>query len=328
MKYQVLLFGLGNIGLLYDLRLGSEYCLTHTRAFRDHPSFEIIGGFDPDPKRRALFTKHIQAPAFANLKESQIKEADIIVLALPLSARSQVFRETLKINPRLFLFEKPFASTLKDAKAILTKCASKGSAIFVNYIRRCEPSILELKKQIGKGRFGHFLSGHTFYSGGVLNTASHYIDLFCFLLGNPDGQGILRGEISKEGHEFDADFYLEQKGNRCYFSCLPPREYSLFSMELVFQKALIKIDDFGRHLTISYPEKDPDYPQYKRIRHHSQTIEGEMSRYQRNVVSHLATFLDGKTELLSSGKTALKTVEICSLLKESLLKNKGRKSHA
>jgi len=50
----VLIVGLGQIGMGYDLGLPPQNVLSHARAFQNCPGFRVIGGVDPDPKERRL----------------------------------------------------------------------------------------------------------------------------------------------------------------------------------------------------------------------------------------------------------------------------------
>ena len=55
MILKVLIVGLGNIGLLYDLNKRMQ--LTHASAFFKNKSFKIIGGVDKSKKILRIFKK-------------------------------------------------------------------------------------------------------------------------------------------------------------------------------------------------------------------------------------------------------------------------------
>ncbi len=49
--------------------------------------------------------------------------------------------------------------------------SAAGTLIVVNYIRRFEPGVLELKRRIASGELGAFYKGVQWYSKGIAPTA-------------------------------------------------------------------------------------------------------------------------------------------------------------
>ena len=57
-KYYCLIIGLGQIGMLYDIKLPKkDYTLTHANAFSKHSRFNLLGGVDSNLKNRETFSK-------------------------------------------------------------------------------------------------------------------------------------------------------------------------------------------------------------------------------------------------------------------------------
>ena len=61
---KVLIIGLGNIGMLYDLNFQSkDKILTHCKSFYLNKKFKLVGGVDIKKEIRDLFEKHYKCPA-------------------------------------------------------------------------------------------------------------------------------------------------------------------------------------------------------------------------------------------------------------------------
>ena len=68
---RVLIVGLGQIGLQYDLHLDhDEFTYTHSCAFSKHKDFELLGAVDNDKEQRSIFSQSYGLPAYSDLSES------------------------------------------------------------------------------------------------------------------------------------------------------------------------------------------------------------------------------------------------------------------
>ena len=56
--------------------------------------------------------------------------------------------------------------------------------LIINYQRRWDKKNIFIQKKIKNNYFGEFKSGYCSYSKGILNSASHFIDLFTAFFDN------------------------------------------------------------------------------------------------------------------------------------------------
>lgn len=320
-QFKVIIVGLGRIGLGYDLTSQEDSCYTHTSAFNNHSSFEVICGVDPVHERREKFRCFTGKPAFESLQAvSTIDKPDILVIATPPSQRLELVRQCLKFRPRLILMEKPLASSVEEGRRILSLCSKSGAGIFVNYFRRCEPTAIEIGNRIRSGTFGAFQSGHVYYSGGLGNNASHFIDLILYWFGPPISWGsigrVVRGYASPDP---DIDFWLDLNGRRCVFQAVDDRIFSMGQVELIFEKSALRYEDFGRRITLYKVEKDPDFVDCRRLKYKPQLLLSDTTRCQYNVVDHLYRHITIDEPLVSTGETALQVLHYTETLKAGCL---------
>lgn len=316
-RYQVIVIGLGKIGLGYDLNGPETCCFTHTKAFQSHPGFELIGGVDSLPARRKEFEQFTGKPAVLVLEKLSIKgNPAIIVIATPPEDRLKIVRECLTLQPSLILLEKPLAMNVEEGRRVVSRCREHGTELFVNYLRRCDPTVLQIRSDIQSNKFGAFQSGHVYYSGGVFSNASHLVDLIFFWLGSSDLWATL-GRVpwpSRQG-DLDLDFWLDLNGRRCVFQAVDERVFSMAQVELIFEKAAIRYEDFGRRIALHRVEQDPDFPECRRLPHKPLLLPSDIGKYQWNVADHLYRHFTTGEPLVSTGETALDVLNCCETLK-------------
>jgi predicted dehydrogenase len=143
--------GLGKIGMLYDMHLAqSEFVLSHARALHLHGDFQLVAAVDPNPVLRDDFARLYGAPAYENLSQMMAQVLpDVVVVASPTPTHEGVLNQVLaQYSPRAFLCEKPLAYEGAVGQRMVEACARARVPIYVNYIRRADPGVQEVKAHI------------------------------------------------------------------------------------------------------------------------------------------------------------------------------------
>lgn len=185
MSYRAAVVGLGNIGLGYDYQSqDGSLIFTHAAGFHFHPGFELVAGVDANPEARGRFENKFAQPAFATVREMFAScTPDVVSIAVPTTLHHTVFMEVMNYSPKAVLCEKPVGGNLAMAREMKETADRKGTIMLVNFIRRFEPGVLRLKEAIAAGDYGHIYKGTMWYSKGILNNGSHFIDMLIFLFG-------------------------------------------------------------------------------------------------------------------------------------------------
>ena len=178
--FSCILIGLGDIGLNYDLhRDQSKYIQTHSRAFFLNSGFDLQGGVDINSDACDTFTKKYNVKSF-NIIEEALNEIkpDLVILAVPTSFQFLAIKEVLScFVPKSILCEKPMGENLQDGKKIVSICKEKDVSLYVNYIRRCLPESMEIKRQIDEGIINAPIKSVVWYSKGISHNGAHFINL-------------------------------------------------------------------------------------------------------------------------------------------------------
>lgn len=179
----------------------------HFDAIAGNPDLELVAVCDErDDRARAAGERH-GVPHFATYAAMLAQvDADACVICTPsgLHARQGIAAAERGLH---VICEKPMATRLEDADALVQACDRGGVLLFVVKQNRLNPGIQLLKRAIDRGRFGRIYLANTtvrwqrpqsyydmapwrgtweFDGGAFMNQASHYVDMIQWLVGPVD----------------------------------------------------------------------------------------------------------------------------------------------
>ena len=176
----------------------------HFDAISALPELQLVGVCDEVAERARVAGERYSVPAFtsyaAMLAES---EADAAVICTPsgLHPRHGIMAAERGLH---VICEKPMATRLEEADALVRACDTAGVYLFVVKQNRLNPAVQLLKSSLDAGRFGRIYLVNTtvrwnrpqhyydmapwrgtweFDGGAFMNQASHYVDMLQWLAG-------------------------------------------------------------------------------------------------------------------------------------------------
>lgn len=320
--YRTLIIGLGRIGLLYDYEKPKEsYVLTHARAFSRNTSFQLVGGIDPLKENRSKFSSQYSCPAFSDIRSGmEATQPDIVVIATPTGEHPDTLREILRHNPlKAVLCEKPLAGSLAESRVMLEECADKGTQIYVNYMRQADVTVNELKTRLENGTISSPVRGTVWYSRGMYNSASHFVNLLQHLFGEAQGVTLLNRGKNPQAPDPEPDFRVSFTGGD--FSFLAVQSESLFhnSMEWIARTGRLRYEKGGAYTSWEPASEDTVFSGYTTVTGTGkEELPGDFYRMQQYVAEQLALGLQGKSDRICTGEQALQTIEIINRVQELL----------
>ena len=317
--FNTAIIGLGQIGQGYDYSLNSDkYVLTHAQAVQNHPEFKLVAGIDLLEINRNKFEKKFKKPSFKNLDELNTDlDIDIIVVSVPTKIHSKIVKKIIsQYSPKIILIEKPFSSSLKDAKELLKLEKEKNFSIAVNYIREFEPSHRTFIKRINNGELGFPLKIVCWYSKGLINNGSHFIQFISNILGDPKNINIIDKGRRFNDYDFEPSCEIQYENGTVYFIPVKEEDYTLFEMELIGTKGKIKYYNGGSHYDWWRTSNDPTFKDYKKLEVNPLTTKMEINKYQYHVYSNISSYLKGFSSLNCDGAAALKTTQILNQIQK------------
>jgi len=310
MQYTAVIVGLGNIGMGYDKALPREtHVLSHARAFSLHPDFDLVGGVDPDTAMRTEFSNSYATAAFASIEEllAEVKP-DVVALASPTSSHSAMLAAILaRYTPRAILCEKPLAPDSFAAHEMVEMCNAMKVPLYVNFIRRADPAVLEVKQRLNSGKIALPFKAVVWYSKGLLHNGSHFVDLLTFWFGPVRSMQVISSGRSC-GHDAEPDVRFGFDQGSAVFCAADEEHFSHYTVEVVAANGRLRYEPGGK-IAWQTAQPHPTLAAYRQLCDTQECIPDDMARYQYRIVDQLAGALRGLSHTLCSGQWALENQE-------------------
>jgi predicted dehydrogenase len=314
-RIKALIVGCGAIAGGYDERSPeSRQILTHAKAYLRHPKFDIVGCVEPDREKRAKFMWTWEVPkGFASLADVDIPY-DVASICVPTQFHAETLEALLAGPARLVFAEKPLTDDLARAKALVDSYHAAGKPLAVNYLRRWAPGLVKLRDDIAAGRLGSFIKGTAWYTKGLRNNGSHFLDLATFLLGNLRPVARLGGV--NDGRTEDPTLDVMVRTDRdcpLYLLAANASAYTIFEADLLFADVRIRLTDSGFRLIRQLVTRSERFDGYS-VLGPAQDSDSGLGQAMLDAVDNIARNLADGYPLASTGRTALAAQELCATL--------------
>jgi predicted dehydrogenase len=214
--------------------------------------------------------------------------------------------------------EKPFTESVAHAQQILTLAGESDCSIAVNYGRRFDPSVIQLRKLIRDGNIGEIYKGTVWYSKGLYNNGSHFIDLLVFLLGPVTDVRILCRGRKWLDKDPEPDFCLTFQSGVVYFIAARDECYTFCNLELIGTSGMVRYDNSGADIEVRFARPHPVYNGYAILDSEGERMTGCLKRFQWHVFDNLYMHLTKEEALCSDGNSALETLRTIETICHSL----------
>ncbi|OQM74984.1 Gfo/Idh/MocA family protein [Manganibacter manganicus] len=184
---KVLVVGLGNMGV------------SHASAYHRNPGFEIVGIMSRSIKSKTLPAELAAYPLYEDF-DTALKDAkpDAVSINSWPNSHAEYALKAFEANCHVFM-EKPIATTIEDAEAVVAAAKAKNRKLVLGYILRVHPSwmkFIEVGKTLGKPLVMR-LNLNQQSSGSawgwhknlidslipIVDCGVHYVDVMCQLTG-------------------------------------------------------------------------------------------------------------------------------------------------
>lgn len=315
-QYRVGIIGAGNIGAQFD-QPGSRDVLTHAHAYLLHPHFDICGFVDIDYSKAQIAARKWGGRAYSNTSELIIKEQpEIISVCTPDDTHALIIKQLRGKGIIGGILEKPLAPNLAQAKTLI-RALPEASKFLVNYSRLFVPEFIKLKDQITTGAYGHLLAGTGYYSKGLFHNGSHLIGLLLWFFGPIRSVAKLGQVLDFTKVDPSISAALTFAGNsQVVIQAVNRRYYSLFELDLLFEKGRVRIIDSGFNLEIYQVTSNHKFKGYQSLVR-KKVITTSLDHSLQLAVNNLFDWLEGKKMPLSTVDNTLSIQQACSLIAHS-----------
>ncbi len=316
-KYKAIIIGAGRIAAQFDSPNGKDV-LTHAHAYCQNQKTELAGFFDINKSAAKAAAKKWSCSGFDDLEQALIKiKPDIISICTPDHAHFSNLMEVVKYKPKIVICEKPFTAKTEDAQRVIRAYKDLNIPILINYSRRFDKTVQTLKKEVEDKKYGKIICSSGIYTKGILHNGSHLIDLSRFLFGEIKDFSVFYAVNDYDKKDKSVAGFLKYENcPQFHLMVGDERQYSIFELDIIFEKKRICFYDFGFYMFVQEIKNDPLFKGFKALGElviKKTSLTEAMSCLIQNAVD----FLENKTPLLSDMESAYQTQNIC----HSKLKN-------
>jgi predicted dehydrogenase len=326
-QIKVLIVGLGNIGMGYDLELPTqEYIFTHAKAFLSHNYFNLVGGVDKKETKRKIFEKIYNLPAFNNIEKAINKTSpELVVVSTSTDSICKLINELVEVHKiKIILAEKPLSYDFNIAKKTVELCKQKNCQLFINYLRRSDIGVIKIKNNITDNLLNPPLKGNVWYSKGLYNSASHFINLLQYFWGEIHSYRLINtNKVSHKKHKINfqndpnVDFELKFINTKIIFQSLDSNNFFYNSVEMIGENYKLNYDFGGEDISVNNLSSFELLQNYRTLSKKRQTYSGNYNKMQWQVVNQLSEYFKGNKFHLCSGIEALETLKVINGIRNS-----------
>ena len=175
----------------------------HAQAYAQHPQVDLIAVCDVLADRAQTLAVNHQCKAYTSAEEMLSQEwLDVISVATTTETHFELVRRCLRAGSAV-LCEKPLARDVQSAESMVREASAAQLPLGVNYNRRYATGYLKAKQWTSKAGRIHYVSAVLAQNVPLAQTeelraklprdflvfdaASHLVDLFRYLVGEPEG---------------------------------------------------------------------------------------------------------------------------------------------
>lgn len=318
MTFSAVVVGLGRIGMGFDLTFDpSAHVLTHARAFQQHPAFQLLGGVDSDADRRQLFEHNYGRPAYADIGIAmETLRPDVVAVATPTELHGKTVQAVLKARvPAAILCEKPLSLSIEEARGMVGACRERDCRLYVNYVRRSEPGAAEVKRRLLKGDITRPVKGVVWYSKGLFNNGSHFLNLLQDWLGDVRKVRVIESGRLWDNWDPEPDLMVAfAEGSACFLAARE-ENFSHYTIELIAPNGRLRYEQGGGRILWQATTADAACQGYTVLDPVEEIIKTDLARVQWHVADQLAADLDRRQARICSGVDALRTLEALTAIR-------------
>jgi predicted dehydrogenase len=191
---------------------------------------------------------------------------------------------------------------------MVESCAKKSIRLYVNYIRRSDPAMVEVKNRIEAQKFAGPIKGQVWYTNGFMNNGSHFFNLLEYWLGSMTAFKDITLNNSLENDDFDIDVTVSFMKGSVSFSSLWEPAYSYHSVELFAQNGRMLYRQGIPYVSWQQSQADPRFKSYMALVRKPERIMLDMDKYQFNVVDQISADLKRVKSSVCCSTDALHTL--------------------
>jgi predicted dehydrogenase len=175
----------------------------HARGYQG-AGVEVVAAADPLARARAGLAERFSIPrTYAAAEEMLQREApDLVSICLWHPLHAELTGLAARYRPRAILCEKPMATCLAEADAMLAACEANGVKLAIGHQRRFNRSWTHARRLLAVGAVGTPTLVTVETGDGLLNCGTHVVDAIRYLLGDPETDWVF-GTVERQSDRWE-----------------------------------------------------------------------------------------------------------------------------
>jgi len=185
-------------------------------------------------------------------------------------------------------------------------------------MRRSDVGVHELYERIHSENIITPVKGNVWYTNGLFNNASHFINLLEYLFGKVEKSIVLDSGKRSICSDPEPDFQLSFEKGKFNFVALPGNSFSHNVLEIIASNGRIRYENGGEKITWEAIESNKLFPGHVTLSLEKEVLPSDYRRIQWHVVDQLSVSMDGGSARICNGDDALGTLYVLDDIENQL----------
>lgn len=184
----------------------------HARGYREVEGIELVACADIDEPHVHRFAEEFGIPGvYTDYREMLDREGlDFVSVCSWHPQHAEMTIAAAARRPRAILCEKPMATSLGEAEAMLMVCRRNGVKLAIGHQRRFLPSWTRARELVAEGAVGQVVRLFSSTHDGLLNCMSHGLDAMRYVLGDPRPVWVM-AQLERHTDRYERGFPCEDR---------------------------------------------------------------------------------------------------------------------
>ena len=258
-RYRAALIGLGRIAdTIDDEVIGDGWLVpfSHMGSYMDVQEVQVVGAADLYAEQREAFGERWTIPdthLYENYEEMLEREKpDIVSICTSAAPRAKITLDIVRMvregrtGVKCIWVEKPMATSLEEADAMVEGCREAGIILMMNAMRASDVYYRRARALIDEGVLGKMLQITAHGSGSLSHMGVHWLGAMCVLAGENERVSWVVGEVeSDEKAAGNADLagnaYLAFENGARGFCRMLPSAASTWTLDAIGEHGTIHL---------------------------------------------------------------------------------------
>jgi predicted dehydrogenase len=168
------------------------------RALKEHPEYELVAVCDVVNEAAQRLATEFGVKAYTDVQAMlKATKPDVVIIGTSTTTHASLTTLAVESGVKGVYCEKPMATNMKDARAMVEICKTHNVALAIGHLRRVCPDLVAAREVIASGAIGDLLLARGDCAGDLLSDGSHLVDSLQWLTGDQEVKWVF-GQVNRD----------------------------------------------------------------------------------------------------------------------------------